>query len=433
MTHTRTTARHYRLPVAALAAMTVVSILFVRSVARALEEGSASSTPSAAEATAPDPNAEKLNAEIKSKRDRAAEIKKAIEVREREIAEKRQQSATLKNQIGILENRVSKTELDIQEAEAELQATELEIQGLERAISGRQQQIDTHKAYVAEYLRTIYRYDDRSYLEVLLVNDRFSDFFDAIASLENVEGALSRRVLELKDEKTALDTQKSSHEEKRNALGELRERLATAKERLSEEQSGKQALAIAVQQSEQELRRAVGELKAEQQGINRDIISLENSLRKKLTENKRFNALPSAPGRLGWPVDPSRGITTYFHDPDYPFRYVYEHPGLDIRAYQGIPVRAASSGVVGRAKNGGARGYSYIMIVHPGGLSTVYGHVSKILVVEDQFVEAGDIIALSGGAPGTPGAGSLTTGPHMHFEVRLNGIPVNPLEYLGGR
>ena len=130
-----------------------------------------------------------------------------------------------------------------------------------------------------------------------------------------------------------------------------------------------------------------------------------------------------------WPV-PRNTITSYFHDPDYPFRNIFEHPAIDIRAGQGTVLKAAASGYVARVKEGVGGSYGYIMLIHGDGLSTVYGHVSKIYVEEDEYIVQGQTIGLTGGLPGTPGSGALTTGPHLHFEVRLNGIPVNPLNYL---
>lgn len=396
---------------------------FVRSTLVARADDAAPATAPGA----PNPEVERLNNEIKQKKEKIEDLKQQIEARQRDIQSKRGEAASLKNQIGILENRIAKTRLDLEQAEAEIDATNLEIRGLDVSISERTREIEKNKTFVAEYLRTINRYDDRGYLEVLLLHDRFSEFFDALQSLEGVEHQLSDRVLQLKDRKAELEAQKKTSEEKHASLQALHERLGETRERLEEEQSGKVMLVTEVQRSEVDLRRSLIQLRSEQQAIDNDLVTLENSLRKKLADNARFTAIKGS-GSLAWPV-PQKGITTYFHDPDYPFRYIFEHPALDLRAGQGTPVRAAASGVVGRAKDGGM-GYSYVMILHPGGLSTVYGHVSKILVTEDQFVEEGEVIALSGAQPGTPGAGKLTTGPHVHFEVRLNGIPVNPLEYL---
>lgn len=168
--------------------------------------------------------------------------------------------------------------------------------------------------------------------------------------------------------------------------------------------------------------------KKEQGEAAAEIVSLEKLVRAKLTELEGGD-LEFNDNGMAWPV-PRNVVTAYFHDPDYPFRYIFEHPGIDIRAGQGTTLKAAASGYVARTKNGGVSGYSYIMLIHGDGLSTVYGHVSKILVSEDDYVVQGQTIGLTGGIPGTPGAGKLTTGPHLHFEVRLNGIPVDPLSYL---
>ncbi len=69
------------------------------------------------------------------------------------------------------------------------------------------------------------------------------------------------------------------------------------------------------------------------------------------------------------------------------------------------------------------------MIIHSNGLATLYAHMSRLDVEQDQYVSRGEIIGLSGGRPGSPGAG-FSTGPHLHYEVRQDGVPVNPMTFL---
>lgn len=195
---------------------------------------------------------------------------------------------------------------------------------------------------------------------------------------------------------------------------------------LSDEQQNKTYILGQTNSSEREYQRLLKLAKQEQEQASAEIAGLEKSVRSKLSQ-AQGKPLEFNDAGFIWPI--RNTVTAFFHDPDYPFNYVFEHPAVDIRAAQGSTIKAAASGYVAKAKNAGM-GYSYIMIIHGNGLATVYGHVSRIYVSEDEYVVQGQAIGLSGGLPGTPGAGGLTTGPHLHFEVRLNGIPVNPLEYL---
>ncbi len=132
---------------------------------------------------------------------------------------------------------------------------------------------------------------------------------------------------------------------------------------------------------------------------------------------------------LEWPAEPQLGISAYFHDESYEQRFGMVHEAIDIPVEQGSIVTAAADGVVVNISDNGM-GYSSIVLRHNGGFATLYGHVSGFLVHEGQEVLAGDPIALSGGTPGTPGAGSMTTGAHLHFEVTRGGASVDPLTFL---
>lgn len=130
-----------------------------------------------------------------------------------------------------------------------------------------------------------------------------------------------------------------------------------------------------------------------------------------------------------WPIEPALGISAHFEDDAYERRFGMPHRAIDIPANQASVVSAAADGVVVNVSDNGM-GFNSLVIQHDGGFSTLYGHVTQFLVEEGQDVMAGDPIALSGGIPGTMGAGHLTTGAHLHLQMFLAGEAVDPLRYL---
>ena len=135
------------------------------------------------------------------------------------------------------------------------------------------------------------------------------------------------------------------------------------------------------------------------------------------------------PHLLLWPVEPIEGISAYFHDEEYLRLIGLRHDAIDIPRLQGTPIIASADGTVVDVSDKG-KGFSSLTIRFDNGLTALYGHVSKFHVSEGRRVEAGDLIAETGGQPGTDGAGFITTGQHLHFELYFKGEAVDPLDFL---
>ncbi len=373
-------------------------------------------------------------AELKTKiGQRRAEIDKLRAERkqyEKQLASLRSRSVTLENQISLLDYEIKRTELDIKLLEVQVAEAELEIKKISFEIGKTEEGIQKQKEKIAFLLRQIYKQDNIGIVELLLTKDSLSEFFNEVMALENIQANVKDAVDDLKVTKLKLEQSRQALESKKVSLEKYKGDLEYTKEKYEENQNLKRNLLAETRQSERRFQRLVSKLKREQNLINAEIKELESSIRRKMEEEDRKKLQSQGKLAMIWPV-PSRYITSYFKDEDYPYRYIFEHPAIDIRARHGTPVRAAESGYVARARFCSTPScYQYVMIIHNNGISTVYGHLSKILVQEDQFVSQGDVIGLSGATPGTIGAGRLTTGPHFHLEVRKNGIPVDPLLYL---
>lgn len=176
---------------------------------------------------------------------------------------------------------------------------------------------------------------------------------------------------------------------------------------------------------------ATGQLSAATGGSTNstNIIELIPKVQTSTDATTSQTATAKTSGTYAWPTS-SHTINYYFEDPTYPFHEQFEHNGLDIEAYQGSSVYAAQSGTVVQVVDNHDTSFNYLRIRHEDGTETGYGHLSRIDVTLGQLVAKGEKIGLSGGQPGTIGAGPYTTGSHLHFEVIKNNVYIDPLPFL---
>ncbi len=198
--------------------------------------------------------------------------------------------------------------------------------------------------------------------------------------------------------------------------------LETAEERLGSLQNELQRSNDALQEEYRQQRSLLASYDAEIEEIEVEIAALEkeqSSIKKVIAE--RAKAAGAAPGTLRRPVP--GGISSGFGPRIHPiYGYSLMHNGVDMNGGMGQKIVAAAAGTVFFAGVKGGYGNS-IMIDHGGGMVTLYAHQSSFAVSNGQKVNAGQVI-------GYVGTSGVSTGPHLHFEVRINGNPVNPVKYF---
>ena len=260
----------------------------------------------------------------------------------------------------------------------------------------------------------IYEAGDTNYLEIVLGARSISDFFATyyiVSELASYDIELLEFVEEKKNE---IEQDKNKIYDKRTEL-ENKERTASkTKIALSNTRVLRQNYISKLSQEEQELQAQIDEYNAQINSIETEI----RSLAKTINFGEDYSG-----GPMQWPIPGHYTITSNYGMRVHPITGVYKlHTGVDISASMGTEFTAIANGVVVKAEYNSAYG-NMVIIDHGGGVQTLYAHGSEIVATLGQVVNAGDVI-LKVGSTG------YSTGPHAHFEVRVNGNPMNPLDYV---
>lgn len=409
---------------------------------------------------------ERLQDELNMSKIEYQQVTRGIKDTRSRINSLKDDTSELQKQLMYFDDQISVTNDKLVSVLRQLSATENEIALLYDDIDVKQTALNYQKSLLQEYMKQLYVNGDTYFaidkdgqidaFKLLLADNQTGDVLKDIKYLGLLEETGSRLMTRLDKLTKSLGNANVELENKKSALQNLQTEFTSEKTNLETQKQAK-ANMMAITRAQDEIYRnllkesmaqqdeAMAQVKAFEESIKFikdrmaaegdtfDVKKYETMLGEKFTSVYEFQK-KSAGVYLGlgdfiWPVMPENGLSAFFHDPSYQAYFGVSHNAVDVRTPQNSPVHAVADSVVYQAKDNGY-GYSYITLVHAGNVMTVYGHISSILVKEGQVVSQGDIIGLSGGMPGTLGAGYMTTGPHLHLEFISDGAYVDPLRFL---
>ena len=348
-----------------------------------------------------------------------------LESQQKNIAAKlrnlKKSKAAAQDQLDLVNELVENLQTQITTVNNQIAAANAEIKDIEEEIALKDKEIEDSKEKFKERMRAIYISGDMTGgLEVILCSDGIQEFISNTVYLEAMAKYDQGLIDELVNDKAGYQEKKKQVEERKKEIDARKAELARKKTELDAQQKEAEALMKQIKEDEEAYKKKQAEIDLQMAKARAQLDALisQNNANSQNTEYYG--------GSFGWPTPGYKRITSPYGPRTYTLdgrRISSYHKGIDIGAPSGTKIVASNGGkVVTSAYNAGGYG-NYVILDHGGGKMTVYGHMSKRGVSVGQSVSKGQQI-------GKVGSTGRSTGPHLHFEIRINGTAVNPINYL---
>ncbi|WP_121967939.1 M23 family metallopeptidase [Leptolyngbya sp. BC1307] len=326
-------------------------------------------------------------------------------------------------QLRDLSKTIQGTDAWISDTEYQLGEAERRLNQLQADLTSNQQTYEESRTAAVGRLQFMQRQQEAQGWALLLQSQNLNDFLDRRYRLKQVYQTDRTALMALEAAAAELVAQQEGVEQQKNSIALLRQQLMASRQQYAAQVQQQSEMMTRLQENRGALSAAINQLDKDSANLTELIlerVAAADGINSKMAREEALRAARSS-GRM---VRPSLGpITSQFGRRFHPvLGYSRFHAGTDFGAAHGTPILAAESGVVIFA--GWYGGYGNAVIIdHGAGVTTLYGHASRLNVQEGEAVKQGDAIA----AVGTTG---LSTGPHLHFEVRHNGEPTDPMAFL---
>lgn len=318
-------------------------------------------------------------------------------------------------QVQELNNNIAQYEAEINNYNGQIVNLQNDISKTEEEIKKAEENYKTQKKLLDDRLITMYEAGTTEYLDVVLSSKTITEFLSNYYLLS----ILADSNVDFLD---TIEKQKKIIEEQKEKLEEQKKQVNTSKEE-------KEKAAIILENTRVMKNTYTSQLTDQEKQIQSEIDAYQTQLNQLEAEIQAItaNSLIINPNYIGgemlWPVPGYTKLSSTFKMRVHPITGVYKlHTGIDIPAPIGTNFLAANEGIVVKASYNSAYG-NMVMVDHGGGVSTLYAHGDQIMVTLGQTVKKGDVVLKTGNT-------GNSTGPHAHFEVRINGTPVDPLPYV---
>ena len=369
--------------------------------------------------------------ELKSKQ---SNINSSIESNKKKLEATSDKKIKTLDDLKAINQNIASTKQTINKLTNDISAKEKEIVVLEDKIKESQAKLERKITEYNKRLVEVYKEGDVKYLDVLFGAEDFNDLLTRYQYIQYINDSDEDLMKEVKEQKANLQDQQTQVADAKKSLENNRQAKENRKNELAQLGENKQALVTELTAQEKEIQKNIQSMEQASNEIGAQIQAIQAQQAAAAAAAAAANqgsgsagydgAYVPANGVLTFPVPSYYGVTSEYGWRGDPFSGGQSfHMGIDLGASMGAPVLAAGDGRIILQEYHWSYG-NYVVIDHGNGLSTVYAHMSAFTKPFGSVVKAGEQI----GAIGTTGA---STGPHLHFEVRVNGQHTQPRGYLG--